>query len=72
MNKQEAKYAMFGMEIAEVVRQYWFSDVVQFLQGKTDFCYDFCKLKPLYDKYGYKEVNDFLIIVYNEKNGGKQ
>lgn len=68
MNKTEERYARFGMAIAEITKEYWFSKVVRFIAGEdTQGGMYLEHLKPLYDKYGYTKVNNFLIKIYKEK-----
>lgn len=56
-----------GFELCEVLNSYYIEDLIEFLKGKTASCLYFDKLKPLYDKYGYKTVNNCLMVLYKEK-----
>ena len=65
MKDKEKNLISLGMEIAKIKQEYWFKDLVKFLKGEDDEethgnMY-FCNLKPLYDKFGYKLVNDILL-----------
>ena len=57
-----------GIKLAKVSETYWFEELMLFFKGKSKRggMY-FENLKPLYDEYGYTEVNNILIEIYNEK-----
>lgn len=71
MNKEQMKLIKLGMEIAKIERELWFSSLMKFLKGENgDHHGDwyFCKLKPLYDKYGYENVNKILMSMEEKPN----
>ena len=66
---------MLGYEIGKIQSRYNFNSIVEFLKGKTTSCYSFDELKPLYDKYGYKQVNEAILHIdktYNNTNGEQE
>ena len=69
MNKEQMKYIQLGMEIAKIKKEFWFADLMKFLKGEDGEHHGdmyFCNLKPLYDQYGYEEINRILMSM-----GGK-
>lgn len=56
-----------GMEIKTLENYYDYDNLISFLKGKTQSCYSFEKIKPLYDKYGYKLVNNVLLELDREE-----
>ncbi len=72
-------YVGLGIEIAEILNAYYVDSLVKFIkneplkEGETSGAIYFGFLKPLYDKYGYETVNQYLINYYDlKKQGGKQ
>lgn len=57
-----------GVEIGIFEESYKYDGIMQFLKGESQSCYDFDRLKPLYDKYGYSLVNSILLERYNDKH----
>ena len=62
------KNTMLGYEIGKMQTNYYFKDIVEFLKGNTEECFNYCKLKPLYDKYGYEITNNAILQVQEECN----
>lgn len=56
-----------GVALGKLKESYGFDEIVAFLKGEKENCLDFYKLKPLYDKYSYKKVNQ--AILHLVKNG---
>lgn len=66
MNKEQMKLIKLEMEIAKIKQEFWFSDLMKFMKGDDDEHHGnmyFCNLKPLYDEYGYSNVNKVLMEV---------
>lgn len=55
------KYIELGFDIAKLQNDYFYKDLLAFLKGEKDTCYNYDKLKPLYDKYGYELVNETIL-----------
>jgi hypothetical protein len=71
MNKEQMKLVKFGMEIAKIKKEFWFADLMKFLKGDDEEHHGslyFCNLKPLYDKYGYENVNKILMGMEGKEN----
>lgn len=60
-----------GMEIQKLKQSYSYKDIIAFLKGEKEHCFDFCTLKPLYDKYGYEKVNKYLLSTYEAKQASE-
>lgn len=58
----EHDYIQLGYEIGKITKHYWFPMVLEYLNGHDENkgSMYFCELKWLYDKYGYKTVNDAI------------
>ena len=55
------KKVRFGMELEHLRdNSYAFSDVANFINGKTKNSYYFDRLKPLFDEYGYTITIDAI------------
>ena len=61
------KDVKLGMEMEKLKNNYYFDSLVEFLKGEKNDCYAFVNLKPLYDEYGYKEVNDLILEVAGQE-----
>lgn len=55
-----------GIEIQKLKESYSFKELVKFLKGEETNCYNFDRLKPLYDVFGYAEVNTTILEVADE------
>lgn len=67
-------YVKLGAEIYKHATAYYGQALIKFIKnepladGETSGGIWFSELKPLYDKYGYKAVNDSLVMVYEMTN----
>lgn len=53
----------FGLKLADLQRTYYFKDIIAFLKGEKNSCYNFDTLYPLFDEFGYKKtVNAILYL----------
>lgn len=53
-----------GMEIQEIIMYgHKLDEISQFLKGEIEFCFWFSDLKPLYDEFGYTEVNNCILEI---------
>lgn len=69
--KVEAENIRLGMEIGRLQNEYYYNDLVAFLQGNSESkggMY-FEKIKPLYDRYGYEKVNRIILTLEKAKDG---
>ena len=66
---EDKKNIRLGMAIAEVRNAYYYKDLIAFLKGdgEGNGTLYFHLLKPLYDTYGYKKVNDILLELDSEE-----
>lgn len=66
---EHIKHIRLGMAIAKLRDAYYYKDLIAFLKGndETHGSMYFYLLKPLYDEYGYKKVNDILIELDSEE-----
>ena len=70
VEEEKAKLIRLGVDIAAVRNAYWYKDLLAFLKGddENNGSMYFANLKPLYDKYGYKLVNDTLLNFDKEES----
>lgn len=64
--ENEYKLVCLGVDIQKLKERYFYKDIIAFLKGEKEKCYDFCELKMLYDKYGYEKVNKMLLKTHEE------
>lgn len=64
------KDVKLGLNIAKLQDSYKYDDIIKFLKGEKKDCMYFDTLKPLYDEFGYKEVNEVLLEI--ERSEEKQ
>ena len=55
-----------GLKIGQLKNRYGFKDIYNFITGETKDCFSFVDLKPLYDEFGYLEVNEVILAVGKE------
>ena len=56
-----------GIEVGDLLNQYYFKEIYEFLTYKSDSSYHYDKLRNLYDKFDYKTVNAIIIQLGNQK-----
>ena len=61
------KLICLGVDIQKLKERYFYKDIIAFLKGEKEVCYDFHEMKPLYDKYGYEKVNKTLLKLEAEE-----
>ena len=59
--KTEKTSIRLGIEIRNIQTSYYYESLIKFLKGEENECMYFDHLKPLYDEYGYKEVNKAIL-----------
>lgn len=59
--KIDYKSVKLGITLVDIKRKYGFDEVVEYLKGNRKDTYHLYLLKPLWDEYGYKEVNDLIL-----------
>ena len=70
LKKEQEKNIKFGMELQKLKSDnYYFPKLVAFLKGENVESYNnyFSMVKPLYDKYGYQIVNEWIIKIADEE-----
>jgi len=55
-----------GIKIGQLKDRYGFKDIYNFIAGKTKDCLFYVDVKPLYDEFGYLEVNEVILAVGKE------
>ena len=66
-----SKEAELGIAIGRLSNSYSFNEIYKFITHKQDSCYACETLRNLYERFGYKEVNELIIQVGNEKEENK-
>lgn len=57
-----------GMAIQKIIiYQNVLDDISRFLKGETETCLFFSDLKPLYDEFGYTEINNCILEIAKER-----
>lgn len=67
MAKIDLDSVKLGMKLVELKDHYGYKELVEYLKGTIDQTYYLFILKPLWDKYGYNEINK-LILKLEEPN----
>lgn len=49
-----------GMELSKLQHDYRYDQIVEFLNGESNSCMYYDRLKPLYDEFGYEIVNQTI------------
>lgn len=67
------KYVKLGMAIQRLKDDFYFKRIVKFLKGdlSEDYCV-FKNLKPLYDEFGYKKINQLILEIADEEEKSKE
>ena len=56
----------FGMELSKLQRQYYFKDLVKFVKGETNNCYNFDTLNKLFAEFGYEKTINAILTLGDE------
>lgn len=59
--KIDYKSVKLGIALVDIRHKYGFDEVVEYLKGNRKETFHLCLLKPLWDEYGYKEINDLIL-----------
>ena len=72
LSEAEKENIALGMDIQKLKQNYYYKEIIAFLKGEKVNCFDFCAVKPLYDKYGYEKVNKHLLSTYEAEQAETQ
>lgn len=61
------KDVKLGLKIAKLQDSYKYEDIMNFIKGEKKDCMYFDTLKPLYDEFGYTEVNEILLEIAKDE-----
>lgn len=61
------KDVKLGLNIAKLQDSYKYEDIMKFIKGEKKDCMYFDTLKPLYDEFGYAEVNEVLLEIAKDE-----